>query len=556
MNGWEMNRWLSVCWVLVGFVWMGESVLAGQKRVAILGDSITYDGRWATRVESALRATPDFQEAEIVNFGLPSETLSGLSEPGHAGGQFPRPCLFERLDRVLDAFRPDLVLACYGMNDGIMEPLDQARMEAFRQGATRLKDECGKRKAELVFITAPLYSADKPESDSKHYDAVLDAQADWLVSQLKDGWQVIDIRPTLKAAVSQAKVADPKFVYAADQVHPGDSGHQFIAAAVVEPLWAILKLPGKPAVAAEEALKILKQRADLLKLAWLTKTGHKRPGIPAGLPLDQAGAKAAQLLLQFQMHTANLPSLLKEAKTSDWNGYERIDFKISGRAGLLVKPKSPAPGKPWIWRTEFFGHEPQADLSLLDKGFHVAYIDVQNLYGAPVALEAMGELFLALTTEEGLSKKPVLEGFSRGGLFAFNWAAAHPGNTAALYVDAPVCDFKSWPGGKGKGPGSKPDWERLLKVYGFTEEQALAYDQNPVDNLAPIAKAGVPILAVIGQADEVVPVEENIDLVEQRYKALGGNIEVIRKPGCKHHPHSLKDPQPIVDFILKAVSGK
>ena len=148
-----------------------------------------------------------------------------------------------------------------------------------------------------------------------------------------------------------------------------------------------------------------------------------------------------------------------------------------------------------------------------------------------------------------------LEGMSRGGLFAFNWAAHRPQNVAGVYVDAPVCDFKSWPGGKGKGPGSAGDWQRLLKVHGFkNEDEALAWKLNPVDNLEPLAKAKVPIFAVIGAADEVVPVEENIDLLEKRLKELGGSIEVIRKPGGKHHPHSLPDPAPIVDFAVKAAA--
>ena len=70
--------------------------VAAAKRIVILGDSITYGGRWAMLVESALRETPRFADAEMVNFGLSSETVSGLSEPGHAGGAFPRPCLHER----------------------------------------------------------------------------------------------------------------------------------------------------------------------------------------------------------------------------------------------------------------------------------------------------------------------------------------------------------------------------------------------------------------------------------------------------------------------------
>ena len=221
---------------------------------------------------------------------------------------------------------------------------------------------------------------------------------------------------------------------------------------------------------------------------------------------------------------------------SQWSGYERLDFEVDGRAALLVRPKAPAPGAPWIWRTEFFGHEPQGDIALLGRGFHVAYVDVQNMYGAPVAMKHMDQFYAHVTRAYGLSPKPVLEGFSRGGLFAFNWA----------------CDFKSWPGGKGVGPGSPGDWQALLKVYGFTEQQALPYDKNPVDNLAPLAKAHLPILAIIGDADEVVPVSENINLVETRYQALGGKIRVIRKPGGKHHPHSLADPAPIVDFAVLA----
>ncbi|MCX7010262.1 MAG: SGNH/GDSL hydrolase family protein, partial [Kiritimatiellaeota bacterium] len=63
--------------------------------------------------------------------------------------------------------------------------------------------------------------------------------------------------------------------------------------------------------------------------------------------------------------------------------------------------------------------------------------------------------------------------------------------------------------------------------------------------------AKIPILSVCGEADQVVPLAENTRLVEQRYKALGGHIEVIAKPGCDHHPHSLKDPTPIVEFVQK-----
>jgi sialidase-1 len=240
---------------------------------------------------------------------------------------------------------------------------------------------------------------------------------------------------------------------------------------------------------------------------------------------------------------------------SVWNGYERLDFTIDGRNCLLVLPKKAAPGNPWIWRTEFFGHEPQADLALLGKGFHAAYIDVQNMYGAPVAMGHMDALYQHLTSKHALASKVVLEGFSRGGLFGFNWAAKNPEKVACIYVDAPVCDFKSWPGGKGRGKGSPSDWERLKKVYGLSDRQAMQYPLNPVDNLQPLAKAKIPLLHVCGEADTAVPIEENTRLIEKRYRQLGGSITVIAKPFCEHHPHSLKEPAPIVEFILRHTPG-
>ena len=62
--------------------------------------------------------------ARVIDMALPSETVSGLSENGHAGGKFPRPDLLERLDQVLRISRPDVVIACYGMNCGIYQPFN------------------------------------------------------------------------------------------------------------------------------------------------------------------------------------------------------------------------------------------------------------------------------------------------------------------------------------------------------------------------------------------------------------------------------------------------
>jgi len=248
--------------------------------------------------------------------------------------------------------------------------------------------------------------------------------------------------------------------------------------------------------------------------------------------------------------TAALHAADPAPKISAWNGGERLDFEVAGCPALLVRPKTPAAGLPWIWRTEFFGHEPQGDIALLGAGWHVAYFKVSDLYGAPASIDLMAKFHDFATRTYGLNQRAVLEGFSRGGLYAVNFAATHPDKTAALYLDAPVLDIRSWPGGKGQGAGSKTCWDQALKIYGLTEETAPTFKGNPLDRLEPIAEARIPILSVCGDADKVVPYAENTALLKKRYQALGGKIEVILKPGVDHHPHSLKDPQPIVDFLL------
>ena len=226
------------------------------------------------------------------------------------------------------------------------------------------------------------------------------------------------------------------------------------------------------------------------------------------------------------------------------------EWTVDGCPAVLVSPRQAAQGRPWIWRAEFFDAFPGVDLELLARGWHLAYLHVGNTFGCPEALAHWDPFYAQLTTDKGLAPRPVLEGLSRGGLYIYNWATCHPDQVCCLYGDAPVCDFKSWPGGRGRGPGSPADWQALLEGYHFNSEaEALAYKGNPVDDLAPLAAAGIPILHVYGDADETVPWEENTGVVRERYPALGGEITLMVKPGGKHHPHGLEDPTRIVEWI-------
>ena len=73
---------------------------------------------------------------------------------------------------------------------------------------------------------------------------------------------------------------------------------------------------------------------------------------------------------------------------------------------------------------------------------------------------------------------------------------------------------------------------------------------SPISKAKTIAEAGIPLIHVVGEADNVVPSSENTDLFEKEILKYGGTIKVIRKPGIGHHPHSLEDPMVILEFIL------
>ncbi len=242
-----------------------------------------------------------------------------------------------------------------------------------------------------------------------------------------------------------------------------------------------------------------------------------------------------------------------EDRVSDWYGYRRVNFTVDGCPAWIVEPKQSAPNNPWVWCMEF----PEAFTErtgvreLLAKGFNYVHIEVGNQFGSPESLRHFDAFYRELVRRK-LSVKGTLIGLSRGGLYAYNWAAKNPDKVICIYGDAPVCDFKSWPGGKGRSSGSSADWAALMKCYGFkTENEALKWPGNPIDSLKPLAEAKIPLLHVVGDADMTVPVVENTLIVEKRYSDLGGEITVIYKSGVGHHPHGLDDPKLIVDFIIK-----
>ncbi|WP_200978944.1 GDSL-type esterase/lipase family protein [Echinicola sp. 20G] len=240
--------------------------------------------------------------------------------------------------------------------------------------------------------------------------------------------------------------------------------------------------------------------------------------------------------------------------TIEWKGFQRYNLKIGERDIRIVAPKSELEGKPWLWRARFPDWHTEQDSILVAEGFHLVYVNTDNLFGSPKAMEVWDQVYDLMTKKYGLNKKPSLSGISRGGLFVYSWAKRHPDKVACIYAEAPVCDFKSWPGGQGKGLGSETDWEKLKEAYGFaSDEEANSYEGNPIDGLKELAKNKVPILHMIGLEDQVVPPEENTFILVENYLRLGGSATVVpcTQGEQKLHGHhfDIESPRLVADFI-------
>ena len=143
-----------------------------------------------------------------------------------------------------------------------------------------------------------------------------------------------------------------------------------------------------------------------------------------------------------------------------YHAFDRYEYDFEGHTAIVCLPQQDTDEtKPFIWRTEFFGVFDQADEEMLRRGYILVHYRIPDLLGCDEAVQKMGRFFAHLVQSWGFCAKTILFGFSRGGLYAVNFAAAFPDHVVALYLDAPVLDLKSWPAGLGMGLGSAKDTE-------------------------------------------------------------------------------------------------
>lgn len=223
-------------------------------------------------------------------------------------------------------------------------------------------------------------------------------------------------------------------------------------------------------------------------------------------------------------------------------------FEVEGCPAFLIRPKGKPASRsmPWVWYAPVIGHPNASHAWMLrqwlDRGMGMAGVDVGESFGSPRGRAVYTQLWETLRTRYRMAERPCLLAQSRGGLMLYNWAAENPDRVACIAGIYTVCDLRSYPG-----------VDKACGAYGLSaaELEARLAEHNPIDRLAPLAKAGVPILHVHGDADRVVPLEKNSGELARRYRALGGPVRLIVVPGKGHEVcDEFFRCQELVDFVV------
>lgn len=212
--------------------------------------------------------------------------------------------------------------------------------------------------------------------------------------------------------------------------------------------------------------------------------------------------------------------------------FKPVEFTLGQSNCFVLEANTTREAKPWVWYAPTLPRHPDKSHTwyverLLAKRISLAGCDQGEVRGSPKSVEVFTKFYYEMV-RRGYSKKPVLLGQSRGGLMMLSWAVRNPkrvGGFAGIY---PVLNLRSWPMKRNLGP-TLADFGMDQDAFSNVMEQ-----YNPINHLAGLAQAKVPIRIVHGDSDRVVPLEENSAIVADRYRKLGGDVKVEVVPGKGH----------------------
>jgi predicted esterase len=244
-----------------------------------------------------------------------------------------------------------------------------------------------------------------------------------------------------------------------------------------------------------------------------------------------------------------LPCLTLPLTAQDGLPKNAETVEVDGNKAFVYLAPKPAEGKPWVWYAPTLkslgpGERKGYYETFVKAGISIAGFDLGEVRGAPGSTAKFTQFYEEMV-KRGFSPKPILLGQSRGGMMTLAWAFRNPGKVRAWVGIYPVCNLASW-----SLKSSKP---QTLADFAMTEPELVAKlsEFNPIDNLQGLLANKVPMFAVHGDNDVLVPYDLNTKLLKERYEAGGGSIQVKVIPGKGHQV----DPtffacQELVDFVL------
>ncbi|WP_138752586.1 SGNH/GDSL hydrolase family protein [Paenibacillus sinopodophylli] len=290
-----------------------DAVIPDVKRIVFFGDSITDEGTYIAFMDAYFLQHWPEHAITLINLGVSSETASGLSEPDHP---FPRPCVHDRLDRALAESKPDWVVLCYGMNDGIYYPFSEERFAAYKQGIESVIQKIKKAGAKTILMTPPPFDPESYAAPTQpagkgsysfnapfeHYEDVLKQYAKWILSLENKVDAVVSIHEPLLELWSQRREHDAGY-RTGDGIHPSAEGHWVIAKELLKTLFHVTLEQAPQYVLQPEGSSLFDSVLEkhlLLSSAWKEHVGHTNPNKAVALPLAEALERAEQITAEIR----------------------------------------------------------------------------------------------------------------------------------------------------------------------------------------------------------------------------------------------------------------
>ncbi|ULQ50999.1 alpha/beta hydrolase family protein [Flavihumibacter fluvii] len=225
-------------------------------------------------------------------------------------------------------------------------------------------------------------------------------------------------------------------------------------------------------------------------------------------------------------------------------------FTVAGSTAFILLPEKKTgdtSAVPWVWYAPTLPGLPGPEelwmfKQFLAAGIAIAGIDVGESMGNAAGRKIYTSFYHELIANRHYAALPVLLARSRGGLMLYNWAVEHPQQVGAIAGIYPVCDLASYPG-----------IEKAAIAYGWSVKkmQRRLTENNPVTRVQPLAKAGIPILHLHGDVDELVPLEKNSGAIAEQYKKYGGPMTLLVQKGQGHTMwEGFFQSQALVDFVI------